>query len=91
MITLKNVSFSVTDNKNDTNKTIINEFNYQFKPNKITVITGHNGSGKSTLIKLIMGINNVTDGQILLGDTDITNLSVTDRANMRPQAASPSR
>lgn len=82
MIKLKNVSFSVIDQKTGITKTILNEFEYQFKPNKITVITGHNGSGKSTLIKLIMGINKVTNGQIFMGKTDITNLTVNQRANL---------
>lgn len=76
MIKLKNLSFKVDD------KTIINNFNYQFKQNKITVITGQNGSGKSTLIKLIMGINSVTAGDIFLDGTNITNLTIDKRANL---------
>ena len=45
-----------------------------------TVITGPNGGGKSTLAKLIMGIEQATSGQILLDGEDITELSITERA-----------
>ncbi len=34
-------------------------------------ITGPNGSGKTTLAKLIMGINELTNGKIVFNGTDI--------------------
>ena len=82
MIKLKNVCFNVFDKEANSKKIIIDNFNYQFKKGKITVITGHNGSGKSTLIKLIMGINNISSGNIFFGEKDITNMSVSERANL---------
>ena len=45
-----------------------------------TVIVGPNGSGKSALAQIIIGIKNPTSGQIIYNDTDITNLSITERA-----------
>lgn len=44
-------------------------------------ITGPNGGGKSTLAKIIAGIYQPTSGQILLDGVDITNMSITERAN----------
>lgn len=49
---------------------------------QFVVITGPNGSGKSTLAKLIAGIQKPTSGQILFDGQDITDLSITDRANI---------
>ena len=49
--------------------------------NGITGIVGPNGSGKSTLAKVIAGINKPSQGRILLNGEDITDWSITDRAN----------
>ena len=46
------------------------------------VITGPNGGGKSTLAKLIAGIEKPVSGRILFDQEDITEKSITDRANM---------
>lgn len=81
MLELKNLSFVVTDEKN-TKKEIIKNINLTIDDGKFTVITGPNGGGKSTLAKLIMGIEKPTGGQILFNGTDITNMSITERANL---------
>ena len=47
---------------------------------RFVAITGPNGGGKSTLAKVLAGIIQPTSGQILLDGEDITNLSVTERA-----------
>ena len=80
MLQLKNICFYVEDSGQTIN--ILKDINLDFEENKITVITGANGGGKSSLVKLIMGINQCSSGQILLDGQDITNLSITDRANL---------
>ena len=82
MFQLKNVDYVVTDEKTGTKKEILKDLNLSFDKGKITVVTGHNGSGKSTLIKLLMGIEHPTNGQIWFDDKDITDLSVNERANL---------
>ncbi len=81
MLELKNVSFSVTD-ENDVEKEIIKDINLKIDDKKFIVITGPNGSGKSTLAKLIVGIYTPTKGQIIFDGTDITNMSISDRAKL---------
>ena len=50
--------------------------------NKFVVITGPNGGGKTTLCKAVMGLAQPTGGRILWNGTDITNLSITERAKL---------
>ncbi|MGN0383808.1 MAG: ABC transporter ATP-binding protein [Eubacterium sp.] len=80
MLELKNVSFEVQDNK-DT-KEIIKNVNLTIKDGQFIAITGPNGGGKSTLAKLIAGIEKPTGGNIYYNGTDITDMSITKRAQM---------
>lgn len=77
MLELRNISYRVEDEKGQ--KEILRNINLTFEDH-FTAITGPNGGGKSTLAKIIAGIYTPTTGQILLDGTDITNLSVTERA-----------
>lgn len=80
MLTLENISFGVKDEKGE--KEIIKNLNLSIGENKFVVITGPNGGGKSTLAKLIAGIEKTVSGRILFDQEDITEKSITDRANM---------
>lgn len=79
MLELKNVSFEVNDELGE--KEIIKDISLTIPDNKMIVITGPNGGGKSTLARLIAGIEKPTSGKILLDGEDITDMSITDRAN----------
>ena len=80
MIELKNINYFVNNKAGE--KQILSNVSLSFATGKITVITGANGSGKSTLAKLIMGLNKPTSGNIYFKGKNITNCSVTERANM---------
>lgn len=80
MLELKDLTFAVEDNGKE--KVIIDHLNYKIDDNKFTVITGPNGSGKSTLAKLIAGIERATSGKIIYNGTDITDMSITERAKL---------
>lgn len=80
MLTLENVSFEVQAEKGQ--KEIIRNMNLTIDDRKFVVITGPNGGGKSTLAKLIAGIEKPTAGEIYFNGTDITEMSITERANM---------
>lgn len=75
MLELKNVCF------HKDGKDILKNINLNIDEGKFVAITGPNGGGKSTLAKIIMGIYEPTSGQILYNGEDITNLSITERAN----------
>ena len=81
MLELKNLSFQVSDN-GDSQKEIIRNIDLTFEDHTFIAITGPNGGGKSTLARLIMGIEKPTSGKILFNGTDITDLSITERAGL---------
>lgn len=81
MLELRDIKFSVTDD-NGQIKEIINGVNLKIDERKFVAITGPNGSGKSTLAKLIVGIFTPTSGQIFYNGTDITNMSISERAKL---------
>ncbi len=80
MLELKNVSFKVSDDKGTAE--IIKDVSLTLDDGKFIVITGPNGGGKSTLAKLIMGIEKPTGGKIIWNGTDITDISITERAKL---------
>lgn len=80
MLELKNISFNVADDKGD--KEILTDVSLTLEDGKFLVITGPNGGGKSTLAKLIMGIEKPTGGKIIWNGTDITDMSITERAKL---------
>ena len=74
MFEFKNVSYSVGD------KDILKNVSLQID-DRFVAITGPNGSGKSTMAKLVAGIIVPTSGKIFMDGIDITDMSITDRAN----------
>lgn len=80
MLRLENITFRVREDNKE--KEILKGINLTVNDGKLLVITGPNGSGKSTLAKIIMGIEQPTSGKIYFNDTDITDMSITERANL---------
>lgn len=76
LLELQNISFTVENNKN-----ILENINLKIDEKNFVAITGPNGGGKSTLAKIIMGIEKPTSGKIIFNGQDITDQSITERAN----------
>ena len=53
------------------------------KPQAVTVLHGPSGSGKTTLINILGALDQPTSGAVLLNDTDITDLSESERDELR--------
>ena len=81
MLELQHVSYSVTDEVTGKRTDIIRDVSLTID-DRFVAITGPNGSGKSTLAKIIAGIITPTSGRILFRGQDITDLGISERANL---------
>lgn len=80
MLEIKDLSYQV-DSENST-LDILRDISLTVEDNKFVVITGPNGGGKTTLAKAIMGLVPATGGRIAWNGTDVTGLSITERAQL---------
>ena len=58
---------------------IINSCSLEVNKGEIVAILGPNGAGKSTAMKAMLGLINLTSGQVNIDGKDISNLSPQDR------------
>lgn len=79
MLEVKNLTFKV--NENGIERSIVEGISFDVKDGEMLVITGPNGGGKSTLAKVLMGIEQADEGQIILDGEDITSYDINHRAN----------
>lgn len=77
MLELKNVGYKVQTELGE--KEILKDVSLTLNE-RFVAFTGPNGGGKSTLAKVIAGILKPTSGRLYLDGEDITDLSVTERA-----------
>lgn len=73
-VTIKNVK-KVYDNS----KTVINNVNLDIKDKEFVVLVGASGCGKSTLLRMIAGLEEITSGEISIGDRVVNNVAPKDR------------
>ena len=72
-ITLKSVSKSFSSLE------VINSISLKVEDGELCVFVGPSGCGKSTLLRMIAGLEDVTSGQILIDDEDVTGLEPFER------------
>lgn len=58
---------------------ILNDINLTMAPGGFTVLLGPSGCGKSTLLRLIAGLEDVSSGEIHIGERDVTLEDPKDR------------
>ena len=77
MLELQDICFQVNEDSKEIG--ILKHVSLKIE-DSFVAITGPNGGGKSTLAKVIAGIIQPTSGKILLDGEDITERSITERA-----------
>ena len=82
MIRLENVTYSAVNEETGVRNTILDDLSLEIETGKYIVITGPNGGGKTSLAKVLMGIYTPERGRVFYNGTDITGMSVSDRAKL---------
>ena len=62
------------------NRTVVNKVSFDVHQGEIVGLLGPNGAGKTTSFYMTTGLVLPNDGHIYLGDEEITNLPVYQRA-----------
>ena len=80
MLELRHISYSVPST--DGTQGILKDINLTIPDHRMIVFTGPNGGGKTTLAKIIMGLVQPTEGQVIYNGQDVTHLNITERAKL---------
>lgn len=63
----------------DNNKTVIKNVSLEIKDKEFVVLVGSSGCGKSTLLRMIAGLEDITSGEIYIGDKKVNDVPPKDR------------
>lgn len=69
------IQFHNVSKRYDNGQTGLNNVNFHLAKGEMAFITGHSGAGKSTLLKLIMFIEECSQGQITVDNKNLSRLS----------------
>ncbi len=64
--------------ENDTKNTVLNQISFKVSSGTMLALVGPSGSGKTTISQLIARLYDPTEGQVLVGNSDIKNALRTD-------------
>ena len=67
----------------DTEVRALDGIDASFERGRFTAIMGPSGSGKSTLMHCLAGLDTLSGGQVIIGDTDLSTLSERDLTLLR--------
>ena len=59
--------------------TVIDKLNLEIKDKEFIILVGPSGCGKSTTLRMIAGLEEITDGELKIGDKVVNNVSPKDR------------
>ena len=73
-VVLKNLIKSYNGKQN-----VIDNINLEINDKEFIVLVGSSGCGKSTILRLISGLEDITEGEILIDDQIVNNIHPKDR------------
>ncbi len=59
--------------------TVVKDFNVEIKDKEFMVLVGPSGCGKSTALRMLAGLESISEGQIRIGDRAVNDVAAKDR------------
>ncbi|HET9780811.1 MAG TPA: sn-glycerol-3-phosphate ABC transporter ATP-binding protein UgpC [Candidatus Dormibacteraeota bacterium] len=59
--------------------TVVKDFNVEIQDREFMVLVGPSGCGKSTALRMLAGLEQISEGRILIGDRVVNNVAAKDR------------
>src|SRR6476620_3000690 len=58
---------------------VVKDLNLEIRDKEFVVLVGPSGCGKTTTLRMVAGLETITSGQVLIGDTVVNDLAPMDR------------
>src|SRR5438128_8533952 len=59
--------------------TVVKDFNVEIKDKEFMVLVGPSGCGKSTALRMLAGLEAISEGKIMIGERVVNNIAAKDR------------
>src|SRR6202047_3083543 len=59
--------------------TVVKDFNVEVADKEFMVLVGPSGCGKSTALRMLAGLESISEGSIRIGDREVNNIAAKDR------------
>ena len=76
---MANISFRNVVKTYDNGVTVIPDLNLEIKDKEFVVLVGPSGCGKSTTLRMIAGLESISDGELYIGDTLVNDVPPKNR------------
>lgn len=76
---MASIRFKNVEKTYDNNVTVVPNLNLDIKDKEFVVLVGPSGCGKSTTLRMIAGLEDITSGELYIGDQVVNNLAPKDR------------
>mgnify|MGYP001271627378 CR=1 FL=1 len=78
-VTLRNLCKTFTDQQTKKDVVAVNNLNLEIQDGEFLVLVGPSGCGKTTALRMVAGLEEVTSGEILIGDRVVNDVPPRDR------------
>jgi multiple sugar transport system ATP-binding protein len=76
---MASVTFDHVVKRYTSDLTVVKDFNVDIKDKEFMVLVGPSGCGKSTALRMLAGLESISEGQIRIGDRVVNDIAAKDR------------